>query len=159
VVVATGVVGFGSTVGTIGEGTGTAESAAANAKLLSQINYLGPASFVSQLLPNLLQREASFVTAITGVVAEKIFPGMAAYSASKWAFRTWLETLRMEGKSKGLAVFEARPGHTETGLATRARFGKAPAMPTGIVPVSVAERIVRGIEAEESVISSEMFLN
>jgi cyclic-di-GMP-binding biofilm dispersal mediator protein len=147
VILAAGVVGFGT----------VADTDPAAAQLLQQINYLGPASLTGKLLPSLVQSGEAFVAAISGVVAEKIFPGMAAYTASKWALRGWLESLRMEGKSKGLLVVEARPGHTETGLATRVKFGKAPAMPTGMQPAHVAERILQGIEAGESTIGSELF--
>jgi cyclic-di-GMP-binding biofilm dispersal mediator protein len=42
-------------------------------------------------------------------------------------------------------VIDARPPHTETGLATRAVEGTAPKLPTGLDPASVAATICDAI--------------
>ena len=54
-----------------------------------------------------------------------------------------------EVRSRGVTVMDARPPHTETGLASRAVFGEAPAFRTGLDPATVADRIVAGILAGE----------
>ena len=64
--------------------------------------------------------------------------------------------LDARGRDK-INVVDARPGHTETGLATRPLFGAAPQMPQGMTPTQVAERILAGIEAGEKVIGSTEF--
>lgn len=145
IVIAAGQVGFGT----------IAETTSSQVHELNQVNFLGPASLVTQLLPNL--RAEGFVAAITGIVAEKSFPAMAAYCASKSAFASWLGVLRSEVRSKRIQVLDARPGHTETGLATRAIFGTAPKFPEGMAPEHVAEVIVTQLLAGSSVISSEQF--
>ena len=149
IVIAAGLVGFGA----------AAETPIEAAERLAHVNYLGPANFIAQLTGNLRGAAVggSFVAVITGVVAAKVFPGMSAYTASKWAMRGWLETFRLETKSKGITVIEARPGHTETGLAGRAILGTAPAMPTGMAPAHVANRIVAAIEAGETTVGDDQF--
>jgi cyclic-di-GMP-binding biofilm dispersal mediator protein len=78
IVLAAGRVGFG----------GMDVVSAAQAAQLMQVNYLGQADLVSRLLPAM--QSGSFIAEITGVVAERTFPGMAAYCASKTALSVWL---------------------------------------------------------------------
>lgn len=148
IVIASGVVGFGS----------IQDTSAANASRLMQINHLGPAAVISALLPTLANStNEPFVASISGVVAEKVFPGMSAYVASKTAHSTWLRAFALEARRVKVRVLDARPGHTETGLANRALFGTAPAFATGFAPESVAETIVRGIIDGLTELPSEAF--
>ncbi|MEY4436962.1 MAG: hypothetical protein RL100_426 [Actinomycetota bacterium] len=147
VVVASGVVGFGTAVNTT----------SVDASRLMQINHLGPAQVVAALLPKLLQKPESFVASITGIVAEKTFAGMTAYCASKSAHSAWLQAIRQENKTKGLKVFEFRPGHTETGLAGRAIFGTAPNFPAGLDPQVAAAKMAAAIDADQEVLDSASF--
>jgi cyclic-di-GMP-binding biofilm dispersal mediator protein len=147
VVVASGVVGFGTAVNTT----------SSDAALLMQINHLGPAQVVAAMLPKLIQKPESFVASITGIVAEKTFAGMTAYCASKSAHSAWLQAIRQENKTKGLKVFEFRPGHTETGLAGRAIFGTEPNFPTGLDPKTVAAKMATAIDSDQEVVDSASF--
>lgn len=83
---------------------------------------------------------------ISGVIAEQNLPGMAAYGASKAALRSFDEALAREARRVGVRVIDARPPHTETGLATRPIAGSAPRMPTGLSPEQVARTICDAIE-------------
>ena len=151
IVNAAGVVGFGS----------AAETSAAQAAELMQINHAGPADLITRLLPALRASGAAertpFVVGITGVVAERAFPGMAAYVASKSAHSAWLSALRLEVRRDRIRVIDAHPGHTETGLAGRARFGSAPNFPKGLDPERVARTIVDGIRGDATVLASANF--
>jgi cyclic-di-GMP-binding biofilm dispersal mediator protein len=82
---------------------------------------------------------------ISGVIAEQNLPGMAAYGASKAALRSFDEALSREARRRGVRVIDARPPHTETGLAARAVEGTAPRMPEGLSPARVAEVIVDAV--------------
>jgi len=143
-------------------GFGTADSTTDNqlARLM-QVNFLGQAALLNQLLPLLRTSAANdgnpFIAAITGVVAEKPFPGMSAYCASKTALSSYLAVLKTELRRDKVQVLDARPGHTETGLATRPLFGAAPTMQAGMTPLHVASVILAGIEAGESVLPSTAF--
>ena len=145
VVLAAGRVGFGRLDST----------PAAAASRLTQINYLGQADLAARLLPAM--NPESFLAAITGVVAERTFPGMASYCASKTALSTWLAASNSEFRRAGVQVIEARPGHTETGLATRPLFGEAPNMPTGMTAEHVASKIVEAIVSRTALLASTDF--
>jgi cyclic-di-GMP-binding biofilm dispersal mediator protein len=92
-------------------------------------------------------REGGVIVNISGVIAERNVPGMAAYGASKAAVRSFDEALAREARRRGVRVLDARPPHTETGLAGRAIAGTAPAMPTGLDPLDVARVICDAIDA------------
>lgn len=94
---------------------------------------------------------------ISGVIAEKNLPGMAAYGASKAALASFSDAFGREARRKKVKVLDARPGHTETGLATRAIAGEAPAFPQGFDPAHVAKVIVDAIEADTKDLPSSAF--
>ncbi len=89
--------------------------------------------------------DGGVVVNLSGVIAEQNLPGMAAYGASKAAVRSFDEALAREGRRRGIRVLDARPPHTETGLATRPIDGTAPKMPEGLAPDRVANVIVDAI--------------
>jgi short-subunit dehydrogenase len=136
VVNATGIVAFGNLVDT--------DDVVIEELFLT--NVLGPLWLTKRVAPALAETKG-FVVNISGVVAETPVPGMVAYSASKAALAASATALRRELRRIGVQVIDARPPHTETGLATRPLAGTAPKMPDGLDPTAVAERIVTAIEA------------
>lgn len=99
----------------------------------------------------------SVLVGISGVIAEQNLPGMAVYGASKAAVRSFNEALAREARRVGIRVIDARPPHTETGLATRAIEGTPPNFPTGLEPTHVARRIVEAIANGETDLPSTAF--
>jgi cyclic-di-GMP-binding biofilm dispersal mediator protein len=143
--------------GRVGFGT-IAETTFADANRLMQVNHFGPAQVFAGLMPLLAESTNDpFVLSITGVVAEKVFPGMAAYTTSKTAHSTWLKALALEARRQKVRVMDARPGHTETGLASRALFGTAPAFAQGMTPEHVVNKIIEAIEAGITELPSDSF--
>jgi len=94
---------------------------------------------------------------ISGVISEQNLPGMAAYGASKAALASFSDAFGREARRKKVKVLDARPGHTETGLAGRAIAGEAPAFPQGLDPAHVAKVIVDAIEADTKDLPSSAF--
>lgn len=94
---------------------------------------------------------------ISGVIAEQNLPGMAAYGASKAAVLAFDQALAREARRKGLRVLDARPPHTETGLAGRAIAGTAPRMGVGLEPATVARIICDAIESGATDLPSSDF--
>ncbi len=82
---------------------------------------------------------------LSGVIAEQNLPGMAAYGASKAAVASFDAALGREARRRKISVIDARPPHTETGLAGRAIAGTAPKMPTGLDPAAVAAVLAEAI--------------
>ena len=119
-------------------------------------NALGPMWLAKRVAPALRESQGFFVN-ISGVVAESPMPGMAAYSASKAAAAAAMEAVRREFRRVKVQVIDARPPHTETGLATRPLAGTAPKMADGLAPRVVAERIVVAVERGEAVVGPGEF--
>jgi cyclic-di-GMP-binding biofilm dispersal mediator protein len=85
--------------------------------------------------------------------------GMASYSASKTALLGYAQAAAREFRKLGISWIDARPGHTETGLAGRAIFGTAPGFGAGLAPEKVAKRIVEAILNDEKDLPSTSFAN
>lgn len=149
VVLAAGLVAFGA----------TAETTISNFSRLIQVNCIGQIAVASELgeLLGKSERDSKFIAGLSGVVAEKTFPGMAAYTASKTAFSAGLRSLQLELRRKGISVLDARPGHTETGLAGRAIFGTAPAFSTGMTATHVVDRVIKAISEHKTELASSDF--
>lgn len=94
---------------------------------------------------------------ISGVIAEQNLPGMAAYGASKAAVKSFDEAIAREARRSKVRVLDARPPHTETGLAGRAIEGTSPKMPTGLTPERVATVICDALETGAADLPSNEF--
>lgn len=103
--------------------------------------------------------QGSVLVGISGIIAEQNLPGMSVYGASKSAVRSFNEALAREARKVGVRVIDARPPHTETGLASRAVAGTAPKFPRGLEPVTVAQRIITAIANGETDLASTAFSN
>ena len=146
VIVAAGIVAFGD----------LADTDDVIVEELMLTNALGPIWLAKRVAPLLAESQGFFVN-VSGVVAETPMPAMAAYSASKAAVAAATAALAKEWRRQRIQVVDARPPHTETGLATRPLSGTAPSMPEGLAPETVAERIVVAIEAGERELSGSDF--
>lgn len=150
-VIAAGVVAFGP----VNELTGE------TVRDLFTVNATAPIDLILAALPHLTESAKAghdpFIVTLTGVVSESPTAGLAAYSASKSALASFVQAASRELRRSGIRILDARPGHTETGLATRPIAGTAPAFPTGYVPDDVAARIVRAIADEEKDLPSTAF--
>jgi cyclic-di-GMP-binding biofilm dispersal mediator protein len=107
----------------------------------------------------LLADSQGFLVNVSGVIAETPMPAMVAYAASKAAASAGMVALAKEWRRSKIHVIDARPPHTETGLATRPLQGVAPNFATGLQPAAVAERIVVAIENGERELSGADFGN
>ncbi len=143
---AAGVVAFGALVDTPDEVV----------EELFLTNVLGPLFLLRRVLP-LLEESHGFVLQVSAVVAERPMPRMAAYSASKAALSAVATALRTELRRGRVDVYDVRPPHTETGLASRPLAGEAPALPTGLDPAAVARRIVDALVAGEQDLGADAF--
>ena len=152
VVLASGLVAFGS----------IAETPAEVRERLMRVNFLGQVDLVSALLPALTSSaesgNAPFVLSISGVIAESPMAGLAAYSASKTALLGYAQAAARELRRASIRWIDARPGHTETGLATRAIFGQAPGFGAGLEPAAVVARMIEAIKNDEKDLPSGSFL-
>lgn len=151
VVIAAGVVAFGPAI----------EVSDATLDQLFTTNALAPIQLIREATPHLIASATAgnkpFIVTLSGIVAESPTAGLAAYSASKAALAAFVQAASRELRKSGIRMLDSRQGHTETGLATRAIAGTAPAFPQGLEPVAVATRIVRGILDDEKDLPSTAF--
>jgi NAD(P)-dependent dehydrogenase (short-subunit alcohol dehydrogenase family) len=125
------------------------------------INTLGPIRVIRVALPHLVtsasEGRSPFVVSVSAVVAEQPTAGMAAYSASKAALTAYDAAAGREMRRAGVRLVDARPPHTETGLADRPIAGVAPRLPQGLSPDAVAARVVAAVLADEKDLPSSAF--
>ena len=143
---AAGVVAFGS----------LADTADEVIEDLFLTNVLGPLWLMRAAIPALTESRG-FIANISAVVAEQPLAGMAAYAASKAALTAADRALTRELRAAGITVTDARPPHTETGLADRPISGTAPRLREGLRPEDVARRIVTAIIVGEREIPADAF--
>lgn len=137
VINAAGVVAFGTAEET---STDTIEE-------LFLTNTFLPIFLIQSALPHL--RDGGVILNLSGVVAEQPVAGMAGYSASKAALGAFGTALRRELRKRKITVIDARPGHTETGLADHPIAGEAPRFPQGHDPDQIVARLIVAIEEDE----------
>ncbi len=148
IIVAAGVVGFGNAV----------DVPAAGFDRMMAINATGPIHVLSALSPIVGKSGDGFIVTLSGMIAETPMAGLSAYSASKAALHAFSVAAGREFRRLGVRLIDARPGHTESGLATRALFGEAPNFGAGLTTDAVAARIVAAIVNDEKDLPSAAFV-
>jgi len=78
---------------------------------LMNVNFFGTVYCTKYALPYLLETKGSLVGVIS-IAGHVGLPGRTAYSASKFAVRGFLDTIRIEHLKNGLHVLVAAPGFT-----------------------------------------------
>lgn len=144
VVNAAGVVGFGD-LADLDDGA---------LDTLIAADLAGPLRVMREALRHL---DGGFLVNISGVVAEQPVAGMVAYTAVKTGLSAASRALARELRRRGVHVLDARPPHTETGLASRPITGTAPRFPEGLDPDHVAHVVVTGLMAGERELAGEAF--
>jgi short-subunit dehydrogenase len=80
-------------------------------KQLMDVNFYGTVYCTKYALPHLIKSKGSLV-GIISVAGHVALPARSAYSASKFAVRGFLDTIRVENRYNGLHVLVAAPGFT-----------------------------------------------
>jgi NAD(P)-dependent dehydrogenase (short-subunit alcohol dehydrogenase family) len=122
---------------------------------LVAVDLVGPLLLARAAIPHLA--EGGFVLNVSGVIAELPTAGLVPYSAVKAGVSAGFRALAREVRSRGVSVIDARPPHTETGLAGRPLHGTPPRMRPGLDPATVADRLVEAIERDERDVPARAF--
>ncbi|KAF0198672.1 MAG: hypothetical protein FD166_1313 [Bacteroidetes bacterium] len=126
---------------------------------LMDTNFWGTVYCTKYALPHLLKTKGS-VVGIISIAGYVGLPGRTGYSASKFAVRGFLDTLRCENLKTGLHVLIAAPGFTSSNIRTAALTadgspqGETPRNESNMMPAEVAARkIVKAtIRRKDSII-------
>ena len=119
---------------------------------LMEVNFWGTVYCTKYALPHLLKSKGSVVgvISIAGYIG---LPGRSGYSASKYAIRGFLDTLRTENLKTGLHVLVVAPGFTTSNIRNMALTadgsaqGETPRDEAGMMPASkVAVYIRKAVE-------------
>jgi NAD(P)-dependent dehydrogenase (short-subunit alcohol dehydrogenase family) len=96
-----------------------------------ETNFFGAVALTKAVLPTMRARQTGrliFVSSLNGLLG---FPGLAAYSASKFALEGFAESLRWEALPDGIYVSIVEPGSFPTAIfGTNRRIAAAAADPT-----------------------------
>jgi NAD(P)-dependent dehydrogenase (short-subunit alcohol dehydrogenase family) len=111
-------------------------------KRLLDVNVAAACVTVSAALPAMVARGEGTVAAVSSLAGFRGLPGNAAYSASKAALRTFMESLRVHLRGSGVRVVTICPGFVKTPMTARNRF----AMPFLMDLDEAVEAMARGLD-------------
>ncbi|MDQ5848450.1 MAG: SDR family oxidoreductase [Pseudomonadota bacterium] len=115
----------------------------AKLRRLLDVNVTGLAATLAAFAPAMRQAGRGILAGIASVSGFRGLPGAGAYSASKSAAITWLESLRAELYGSGVSVVCICPGYIDTPMTRVNRYR----MPFLLSPDEAAQRIARVIAA------------
>lgn len=123
----------------------TGEDIADGAKLqrVLQVNVIGMAATLAAFAPAMKSAGRGTLVGISSVAGFRGLPGSGAYSASKAAATTWLESMRVELASSGVSVVTICPGFIDTPMTQVNKYR----MPFLISSEEAARRFARAITA------------
>lgn len=114
---------------------------------MARVNYFGVVYAIEAVLPEMLARGRGHLVAVSSQGAYKGMPGSAGYCASKAAVSTFMESLRIELRSRGITVTTICPGFVRTEMTAQNTFY----MPGLLEADEAGRRIVRAIERRQKV--------
>jgi hypothetical protein len=106
-----------------------------------EVNVTGLAVTLAAFAPAMRKARRGILAGIASVASFRGLAGNGAYSASKAAARTWMESLRTELHGSGVSVVCICPGYIDTPLTRVNRFR----MPFLLTADDAAGRIARAI--------------
>lgn len=114
----------------------------AHLRRLLEVNVAGMAITLAAFAPGMRKAGQGTLACIASVAGFRGLAGNGAYSASKAAAITWMESLRTEMRGSGVAVVCICPGYIDTPMTRVNRFR----MPFLLPADDAARRIARAIE-------------
>ncbi len=112
-----------------------------------RVNLLGVVYAFDSVLPGMLARKSGHLVAVSSLAAYKGLPGSAGYCASKAAVNAYCEGLRIELRSRGVAVTCVCPGFIDTPMTAK----NPKPMPFLMTADEAARRIVTALRRKPAV--------
>jgi NAD(P)-dependent dehydrogenase (short-subunit alcohol dehydrogenase family) len=81
---------------------------------LMDLHFFGPAALTRALLPGMRERGTGAIVQMSSMGGRFTFPGVGAYSATKFALEGWSEALAKEVERFGIRVLIVEPGAFRT---------------------------------------------
>jgi NAD(P)-dependent dehydrogenase (short-subunit alcohol dehydrogenase family) len=114
-------------------------------KAVFDTNVQGLVQTFQPFLPAMTGARSGALVGVASVAGFRGLPGSGAYSASKSAVITYLESLRVELRGSGVAVVTICPGFIATPMTARNPY----AMPFLLAPEKAARLMARAIERRQ----------
>jgi NAD(P)-dependent dehydrogenase (short-subunit alcohol dehydrogenase family) len=92
------------------------ETTEAELRDLMDVHFFGPVELTRAALPHLRARGSGAIVQFSSLGGRLSFPGVGAYSATKFALEGWSEALAAEVGPLGIRVLIVEPGAFRTGL-------------------------------------------
>ncbi|HEX2285829.1 MAG TPA: SDR family NAD(P)-dependent oxidoreductase, partial [Mycobacterium sp.] len=83
---------------------------------LMDLHFFGPAALTRAVLPGMRERGTGAIVQMSSMGGRFTFPGVGAYSATKFALEGWSEALAKEVDPFGIRVLIVEPGAFRTGF-------------------------------------------
>jgi short-subunit dehydrogenase len=112
-----------------------------------QVNVLGVIYSLEAVLPQMLERRSGHLAAVSSLAAYNGLPGESAYTASKAAVNVFMDGLRVQLRSKGIAVTTICPGFVKTPMTEVNEFK----MPYLMSAEEASRRIVHALRRKRKV--------
>jgi NAD(P)-dependent dehydrogenase (short-subunit alcohol dehydrogenase family) len=81
---------------------------------LMDLHFFGPAALTRAVLPGMRERGSGAIVQMSSMGGRFTFPGVGAYSATKFALEGWSEALAKEVERFGIRVLIVEPGAFRT---------------------------------------------
>ncbi|HEX2401944.1 MAG TPA: oxidoreductase [Mycobacterium sp.] len=81
---------------------------------LMDLHFFGPAALTREVLPHMRERGTGAIVQMSSMGGRFSFPGVGAYSATKFALEGWSEALAKEVERFGIRVLIVEPGAFRT---------------------------------------------
>jgi NAD(P)-dependent dehydrogenase (short-subunit alcohol dehydrogenase family) len=133
----------------IGDSRNAREFTAENYRWTFETNVFGVANWIEAVLPDMLAQKSGVLAGIASLAAFRGMPNSGAYSASKAALVTMLESARVDLRGTGVEVVTVCPGFVKSELTDRNEPGS---MPFLLETEDGARRTIDGIRAGERVV-------
>ncbi len=108
---------------------------------LFELNLFAVLGCIEAVLPSMRERRTGHIVGVASVAGYRGLPKAAAYGASKSALAHFLESIRFDLESFGVAVTVVSPGFVRTPLTDKNDFP----MPFLMEPEPAAEAMLRGV--------------
>lgn len=113
------------------------------------VNVRGAVATLSALAPRMAERKRGHLVGISSLAGYRGLPRNGLYSASKAFLTTYLEGLRVDLRSVGVAVTDVQPGFVRTPMTAQNDFH----MPFLMDVDQATDIILRGIERRDAVVA------
>jgi short-subunit dehydrogenase len=92
------------------------ETAPSNITLQIQVNLIGTMLACREIIPLMLDNGNGRIVNVLSIAAKHVFPGAAAYAASKAGGLAFTQTIAAEYRTKGINITALIPGSVDTDL-------------------------------------------